>query len=50
MDEKIYKTIGSGGIMGLILGICILAGGICAGILLVINGAKLLKCKSKIIF
>ncbi len=50
MDEKTYKIIGTGGITTLILGICILTGGIAAGILLIINGAKLLKSKSKIIF
>lgn len=50
MDEKIYKTIGTGGITSFILGILILAGGITAGILLLISGIKLLKSKSKIIF
>lgn len=50
MDEKTYKIIGTGGVTALILGICILTGGIAAGILLIINGAKLLKSKTKIIF
>ena len=39
MDEKTYKTIGS-------TGICVLAGGIAAGILLIINGARLLGSRS----
>lgn len=50
MDEKIYKTMGSTGAANLVVGICIIAGGIAAGILLIINGARLLKNKSKIIF
>lgn len=50
MDEKIYKTMGSTGAANLVVGICILTGGIAAGVLLIINGARLLKNKSKIIF
>lgn len=50
MDEKIYKAMGSAGASNLAIGICILAGGIAGGILLIISGAKLLKNKSKIIF
>lgn len=50
MEEKIYKTMGSTGASTLALGICILAGGITAGVLLIVNGARLLKNKSKMIF
>lgn len=50
MDEKIFKTIGTSGATSLAIGICILVGGISAGILLIISGGKLLKSKSKIIF
>lgn len=50
MDEKVYKTMGSTGIASLTIGICVLAGGITAGILLIINGARLLKSKAKLIF
>lgn len=50
MEEKIYKTMGSTGAANLVIGICVLAGGIAAGILLIVNGARLLKSKSKIIF
>lgn len=49
MDEKIYKTMGSAGASTLAVGICVLAGGITAGILIV-NGARLLKNRSKIMF
>jgi cytochrome c biogenesis protein, transmembrane region len=50
MDEKIYKTMGSAGASTLAVGICVLAGGITAGILLIVNGARLLKNRSKIMF
>ena len=49
MDEKTYKTIGSTGASSLVIGICVLAGGIAAGILLIVNGARLLKKKSEIL-
>ena len=47
MDEKVYKTMGSAGASSLAVGICVLAGG---GILLIVNGARLLKNKSRLIF
>ena len=47
MEEKIYKTMGS---TSLAVGICVLTGGIAAGILLIVNGARLLKNRAKIIF
>ena len=43
MEEKIYKTMGSTGAASL-------AGGIAAGILLIVNGARLLKNRAKMIF
>ena len=43
MDEKIYKTMGSAGASTLAVGICVLAGGITAGILLIVNGAVAFK-------
>lgn len=50
MEEKVYKTMGSTGASSLAVGVCVLAGGIVAGILLIINGARLLKNRSKIVF
>ncbi len=49
MDEKIYKTIGSTGSANLVMGICILITGITTGILLIVNGARLLKSKKGIL-
>ena len=47
MEEKIYKTMSS---TGAAIGICVLVGGIVSGILLIVNGARLLKHKGKIMF
>lgn len=47
MNEKIYKTLSHSGALNLTLGIVILATGIAAGVLLLINGAGLLGKKAK---
>ena len=43
MNEKAYKTMKSTGAGTLTIGICILVTGIVSGILLIVNGARLLK-------
>ena len=48
--EKIYKTMRSTGTTSLVIGICILVKGIDSGILLIINGARLLANKETITF
>ena len=50
MEEKIYKRMGSTGAASLTVGICVLAGGIAAGFLLIVNGARLLKNRAKMVF
>ena len=50
MDEKAFKTMSSSGAANLVIGICVLVGGIAAGIILIINGGRLLKNKARIIF
>ena len=50
MEEKIYKKMSSTGAANLAIGICVLVGGIVSGILLIVNGARLLKHKGKIMF
>ena len=50
MEEKIYKTMGSTGAANLAVGICIIVGAVAAGILLIVNGARLLTQKGEIIF
>lgn len=50
MNEKIYKTMKSVGGGNIALGIIILVTGIASGILMIVNGALLLKKKSEITF
>ncbi len=49
-NEKIYKTMGNAGACDLALGIVILVAGITAGVLMIVNGARLLKGKSELLF
>ena len=50
MNEKLYKAVGSVGAANLAIGICVLIGGIVSGILLIVNGGRLLKHRSQITF
>lgn len=50
MSEKAYKTMTNTGAGSLALGIILLVTGLAAGILMVINGARLLKSGSELIF
>ncbi len=45
MNEKQYKVMGNAGVTSLVLGIVLIASSIATGVLLVIQGAKLLKSK-----
>ena len=45
MNEKIYKTMSSTGACSLTVGIIVLATGIVTGIMMIVNGARLLKTK-----
>ncbi len=50
MMEKIYHTMKSVGVWNLVLGILMMVSGIIAGVLLILNGTKLLKKKSDLMF
>ena len=50
MMERIYNTMKSVGVWNLVMGILLIISGIVAGILLILNGAKLLKKKSDLLF
>ena len=50
MEEKTYKTMGSSGILSLVIGIIICILGVGAGIAMIINGGRLLKGKNDIMF
>ena len=47
--EKVFKTIERAGVSSIVLGIIVLVTGIAAGVLTIINGARLLKRKSNTI-
>jgi len=49
MEEKAYKTMGSAGVSSLIIGICIIAGAVTSGILLIVHGARLLSNRKNIL-
>lgn len=49
-NEKIYRTMSRGGAGSLALGIIVLVTGVVSGILMIINGAKLLRQKRQITF
>ena len=46
MSEKAYKTMAQTGAANLVLGIVVLVTGITAGVLLLVQGGRLLKNKS----
>lgn len=49
MNEKIYKIMASSGAGSLALGIVVLVTGLVTGILMIVNGARLLRRKSEIL-
>ena len=48
--ERVYKTMKRAGVCSLILGIVILITGITTGILMIINGSRLIYQKKNILF
>lgn len=50
MMEKIYNTMKSVGVWNLVLGIILILSGLASGIFLILNGAKLLRKKSELLF
>ncbi|MCI8376038.1 MAG: hypothetical protein HFI29_11475 [Lachnospiraceae bacterium] len=50
MNEKAYKTMTNVGAGNLAIGIIILVVGLATGILAIVNGGRLLKAKSDLIF
>lgn len=49
MNERIYKTMTRTGASSLVIGIVVLVTGIAAGVMMIVNGANLLKKKSEIL-
>ena len=50
MEEKVYKTMGRSGAWNIAIGVVLIVVGLAAGGVSIINGAKLIKDKSGIIF
>lgn len=50
MNEKIYKCMRNVGIWNVVVGIILIVVGLGSGVLTIINGAKLIKDKSEIMF
>lgn len=50
MEEKTYKTMGSTGILSLVIGIVVCILGVGAGVSMIVNGARLIKGKNDIMF
>ena len=50
MMEKIYHTMKSVGVWNLVMGILLIVAGAVSGTLLILNGTKLLKKKSELLF
>lgn len=50
MNEKTYKTIAGAGAGNIVLGIIVIVTGVAAGVLMIVNGGRLLKEKSKVLF
>ena len=48
MEEKVFKTVSSAGILNLVLGILILLSGITCGVLLLVSGGRLLGSKKSV--
>ena len=49
-NEKLYRAVSRGGAGSLAMGIIVLVVGVATGVLMIVNGAGLLKQKSQITF
>ncbi len=50
MEEKTYRLLGCSGAVDLSIGIVTIVSGLVCGVLLIINGARLLSGKKRILF
>lgn len=50
MNEKAYKTMSSAGAASITIGIIMIAAGAAAGVIAIVNGARLLKNKKGLTF
>ena len=50
MEEKTYKLLGGSGALNIAVGAVVLVSGIASGVLLIVNGARQLAHRGKLIF
>lgn len=50
MEESTYKTMSNTGIWSLVLGIVTICAGIAVGVMMIVNGARLIKSKTGLTF
>lgn len=50
MTEKLAKIAGQTGVWNLVIGIVAILVGVASGVMLIVNGARLLKSKDEILF
>ena len=50
MEEKIYKTMGRCGAWNIAIGVVVIVIGVAAGVVSIINGAKLIKDRTGLMF
>jgi len=50
MEEKIYKTMGRCGAWNIAVGVVVIVIGIAAGVIAILNGAKLIKDRTGLMF
>ena len=50
MEEKSYKLLGGSGALNIAVGAVVLVSGIASGVLLIVNGARQLAHRGKLIF
>ena len=50
MEEKTYKTMGKSGAFNITAGVVMICAGIALGVMMIINGGKLLAQRAKIMF
>ncbi len=49
MEEKVYKTMGHSGALTIAFGIIAIVAGVSCGVMLIVNGGRLLAERSKIL-
>ncbi len=50
MNEKLYRTIKGSGVCSLVMGILLIVLAVAGGVMLIVNGGKLLASKSDTLF